>query len=660
MAHQQEATLQSVANDRLFIVPDYQRPFAWEGKQLADLWNDLDLLGTGHHYSGTLVLRHRTTKLLMTSSGVALSEWDVVDGQQRLTTCFLLLDRIRRKLASMGGSGDAEALEMAHTLRRTYGVVTIGGVARPRLTLGSQLNEFWTDTVIGELPSTASSLVAGQVRLKRAGTFFDRKIAGLVKDVPAATGRSRLLDLMTRLTTGLRFLVYEVADEAEVGVIFETVNDRGKPLSELEKLKNYLLYLARQLDAEQRDDVTAYINDKWASIFNNLSLLPMEAEDQMLRAHWLATQDPRPREWHGTSSVKALFPRSRYVPDSIRLDHDQSAGRDASGSGSPGDALYDDLKGYVRALHACSLFTKEMYDTKATYEDFRSGHSKVRVATAALMRSNTVALFRPLVFAARLTYPHDGDFYARLVDLCERYAARVFAICDRRSTAGESYLCKAAHALNDGSQTQEQLLERVRQILWSYADDTRVQQDLAAAAIWYPSWHHKYFLYEYELDLADSPADVPPFTDFVDTGRRKTTEHILPQTADKACWTRDFSEDDHDDLCHTLGNLVLTYDNSAYSNKCFATKRGNPNDTGPCYANAKLTQERELATMYPRWTPDTIRARQQHLADWAMRRWKVDPPGHARTGIVDEADDELGDQEPVEPAVSDGLIGEEA
>ena len=46
------------------------------------------------------------------------------------------------------------------------------------------------------------------------------------------------------LRQACRIFVYEVATSTEVGVIFETLNERGRPLSELEKTKNYLLYLA--------------------------------------------------------------------------------------------------------------------------------------------------------------------------------------------------------------------------------------------------------------------------------------------------------------------------------------------------------------------------------------------------------------------------------
>jgi hypothetical protein len=57
----------------------------------------------------------------------------------------------------------------------------------------------------------------------------------------------RLRELHHRMTAGLVFLVYQVRSEAEVGVIFETLNEPGRGLSDLEKVKNYLLYLSRTI-----------------------------------------------------------------------------------------------------------------------------------------------------------------------------------------------------------------------------------------------------------------------------------------------------------------------------------------------------------------------------------------------------------------------------
>jgi hypothetical protein len=73
-----------------------------------------------------------------------------------------------------------------------------------------------------------------------------------------------------------------------------------------------------------------------------------------------------------------------------------------------------------------------------------------------------------------------------------------------------------------------------------------------------------------------------------------------------------------------VGNLTLTYDNSALSNKSFPDKKGAPGEDG-CYAGSQLFMEQRLAR-YEDWTPDTIEERRERIEAWAMARWHVDNP----------------------------------
>ena len=181
----------------------------------------------------------------MSDDGSTLTVCEVVDGQQRLTTCLVLIDRIRRRLLQLHREGVPAAGVMAAKARATYGMLKVNGADVPRLRLGAGLNQFWVDTVLGDHVYVGAAKGSGQVRLEDAAVFFDGRLAGLIDGVPPDEAFGRLKDLYSRVTSGLKFLVYEVGSSAEVGVIFETLNERGRPLTDLEKAKNYFLYLAR-------------------------------------------------------------------------------------------------------------------------------------------------------------------------------------------------------------------------------------------------------------------------------------------------------------------------------------------------------------------------------------------------------------------------------
>ena len=103
-------TLQTIFADRVFRIPAYQRFYSWKTKQREDLFSDISILakkaGDQHHFMATLVcFRTSETKAL---GAAEYRIYDVVDGQQRLTTLILVLKCIELTLSS--GSIDRDDL----------------------------------------------------------------------------------------------------------------------------------------------------------------------------------------------------------------------------------------------------------------------------------------------------------------------------------------------------------------------------------------------------------------------------------------------------------------------------------------------------------------------------------------------------------------------
>jgi hypothetical protein len=380
--------------------------------------------------------------------------------------------------------------------------------------------------------------------------------------------------------------------------------------------------------------------------------------------HWLATQDPDLRSWQGVASIKKAFDRSRYVSAAARIipatstaDHDDD----------PYTQLDAEVTAYVDTLHAAAYLMAEMFAPTAAFAAFKTGRERAQTASAALARTNTVAPHRPLLCAARLAYPDDGDFYADLVAVLEKYSARVFVILQRRANAGQPKLTSLAYDLFHKRCSKQDVLDAVAVLQWRYAPDAQVRAALESDnENWYVRRGHKYFLYEYELSQMGAGEQIPDFGFFLKKGNeQRTTEHILPQTpdADAECWWGKFTEEEHVGLRHALGNLVLTLDNSSYSNNCFDKKRGAPLSPGStptaCYAQSSLHQERELA-LFEEWTPDAIRKRQQTLADWALGRWAVAVPGADMLEPEDSEPDIESEGDELDLVVSDTAAPEDA
>ncbi|MHB1318537.1 MAG: DUF262 domain-containing protein, partial [Anaerolineae bacterium] len=237
-------SIQTLFAKRMFRVPDYQRGYAWEAPQWQDLLEDLELLPANRrHYTGTVVLCAADLQPSpMDFEGNVYELFDIVDGQQRLTTIVLLLDAIRRHLPP---DGTWEGL--AGGIAKTYIVVRdLSKQPMAKLTLNRDCHGFFFDNVLGQKPGANGPAILAHERLLGARAFFEAYLDGQRLD-RGDRFEEWLLAFFTRVTQQLVVMMYAVDSMADVGVIFETMNNRGKSISELEKVKNYLLYVSSKL-----------------------------------------------------------------------------------------------------------------------------------------------------------------------------------------------------------------------------------------------------------------------------------------------------------------------------------------------------------------------------------------------------------------------------
>ena len=101
---------------QIFDIPVYQRSYAWERKNLEDLWEDLYYMDPSKkHYFGTMLLKD-SGKTAQTALAT-LKRFDVIDGQQRLTTILILLREIISQLKEVSDDqlrGEVMALEKSY------------------------------------------------------------------------------------------------------------------------------------------------------------------------------------------------------------------------------------------------------------------------------------------------------------------------------------------------------------------------------------------------------------------------------------------------------------------------------------------------------------------------------------------------------------------
>ena len=110
-------SLDSLFEKKIFRIPDYQRGYAWQKEQLKAFWEDLINLSSNRpHYTGVLTLKQVPDRDIVTNckeSWLVVHQsyhvYQVVDGQQRLTTFIIILQALVDIIKALpGNNGKAD------------------------------------------------------------------------------------------------------------------------------------------------------------------------------------------------------------------------------------------------------------------------------------------------------------------------------------------------------------------------------------------------------------------------------------------------------------------------------------------------------------------------------------------------------------------------
>ena len=283
-------TVSELFTNTFFRIPDYQRGYAWKKeKQLPETWDDIEEIldsdnsGFQPHYMGTLfVERMKKIDIPETDRWAADGAvfYNVVDGQQRLTTISILL----YVLLSIEKCSYAD--RSIDDLKKLY-IYTSNFTGKSRVyhfAYSGEENDFLQGQIFDDksLVSQVRPESAYDKNLREAKDFFCEKINEMSYEE-----RNRIF---RKITTALYFDVHEIEEGLDVQSVFETMNNRGKPLTVLEKLKNRLMYLTEKLhDNETSDKIRLRnkIRNAWGRIYTELARNPSKVldEDDFLSAH---------------------------------------------------------------------------------------------------------------------------------------------------------------------------------------------------------------------------------------------------------------------------------------------------------------------------------------------------------------------------------------
>ena len=609
--------LSNLLEGKIFQIPDYQRGYAWEDKQWKDFVQDIDALiddKIKSHYTGTIVIYQPAEKPTENYGTKKLEVVDIVDGQQRLTTCSLYLSIILNELINKG----------ENEFNAEIPIFLLSG-SKSKLRLNNDTADFYFDLISkGSTNVTASTV--HQKRLLEGYNYLKSHIEEQVK-LREENGIDYLKDLFDAIIRKLNFSFYPIEVESEIGMTFELMNSRGKDLSSLELLKNYLMYwVYRNVNIpNEKEDLTSIINKSWKEVYINIASCN-GSENQCLRIAWTLYHSYTPKHWSGYNGFKSN--------DVIPL-------RDFS------NKTKEDTQNFIASITAGLAEISRHYSAiiKPSKNSEISGEYEW---LTKIKNAGNVANYLPLIIATRkgvIAGEIETTSYISLLKALELFSYRVFLWSGKRSNAGLSKFFRWADDIFSKIHSVESVTDWILGTINWYSNENNFRERLKNEFYDWYRWRRllRYTLYEFELWLLKSEGKgAKPklaWNDLTDA----TFEHILPQNPDENSeWRKNWSDSEIRLLLHDISNIVLTKDNSHYLNFDFDRKKGS-SGAGHCYANSDIRQERKISE-FDSWNYNTCMERRESLVSWIIDRWGIDKHFEILEDFEEEEEIEINEE----------------
>lgn len=307
-----QKTIRELLTDKksIFLIPDYQRPYAWEEEQCQTLWDDIfsfaipdddrDKFNSDDEYFLGSIVTFKNNN----------GQLEVIDGQQRLTTFLLVLRAFYDKFSLMQ---DLTSVDMYKLIAQCiWSTDEFGRPDMERLKIDSEVatdndkDEFLEILRTGDIPISYRSKYANNFR------FFQNKIQELsdkYMDYP--------LYFLTRILNNCVILPIEAESQDTALRIFSTLNNRGLPLSDADIFKaQFYKYYSTKGEKDEFIASWKRLEDITEQIFSPPTGTPM---DELFTRYMYYLRSKQGIKSSTVESLRKFFERGKY--ELLRNDH---------------------------------------------------------------------------------------------------------------------------------------------------------------------------------------------------------------------------------------------------------------------------------------------------------------------------------------------------
>jgi hypothetical protein len=282
-------------NNRIsYVVPRYQREYSWGVSQWEELFDDIHENDTGY-FLGSIICINQNTDALQ------ISKLEVVDGQQRLTTISILFCALYESLKKL----NSEDEELKHELFNLKNKLVLKSTKEElRITPQQQnnnLNDYLSvlhETGVIQYKEKPSN--AGNRRIYKAFRYFQDRIGNLANEQgdPLAA-KTEFLEKI-----GQACLVkIEVESHSDAYTLFESLNNRGAPLTAVDLIKNKLLAQIERVDEGNLDHYFSIWNKLITQLGDDYSI-----QERFFRQYYNAFKDKLNEKFRTEENKNPLGP----------------------------------------------------------------------------------------------------------------------------------------------------------------------------------------------------------------------------------------------------------------------------------------------------------------------------------------------------------------
>jgi uncharacterized protein with ParB-like and HNH nuclease domain len=544
------------SSQKRFTIPVYQRAYSWEIQQWKDLLDDIkEQLDSANNYSLGNVLLEMVAKD---------REYEVIDGQQRLTTIVIFLSAL---FGALSGKYDETEIKNRKKIYLKHNSNT-------KLRIVDYDMPFFEAFIITGKNDIRPNSVS-QRRIKRAYEYFSKEF--LKEDI------GTLVKILEKFESS-EITCVVLDEKKQSALMFELQNNRGKDLTNMEKLKSYLMYQVYRLsESDETNDNVEHLSELFKQIYLVISDLPEKiSEDSVLTYHCQAYINGY--NYRTINDIKNAYNKSK-------------------------------------SIKWINNFTEELYSSFLAMKRIEKSRSKYWKLLGDLNRQ---AFIYPFIIKGSKYFSDDDNKMEELLRILEILSFRYLFINSRAD-----FLSRLQGLLTGFKGDVSELRIKTQNLLNEtyYWSDFRFKEYLDNPI--YGNKTLNYILWQYEESIQNSGYHVANTKI-----SNEQIEHISPQTPTDGNSIESGYEvneqgeypEGYDKYIHSIGNLVLISGshNSSIKNVKFQSKldsyKSNPllNQQAEIYTFASGTEDK------PIWDRRAIEKRKQKLKDFCIKRWSFD------------------------------------